>query len=197
MSKRILFLILMLFACASVRAQSQYTAVITFTNIPVTGNAITNNGNYRYWTNVTAAGTILTNLAGLNQSSTNLWQQISANPYALQQVSKTNANTVRLISLQPINIGLLGTYATVTYYTNVGTNSVVIRVPLDVLPAATRTQHMTMLATGLVSSSFSLPTNAPLIANAVTLGPPSGGGVQTVTAPKVFMLLSGTIVNLT
>jgi hypothetical protein len=196
---RIICALLFLASLCGASAQSFYSAVITTTNFAVTGNAVTNNGVYIYFTNVQSATTILTNLAGPNQTSTNIWAQFSLHrPFPGQQVApRTNADTVTLRSGSPILIGILGNWGYVTYYTNSGTNGYDARLPFSVLPLTVQTQQATDIVTGLVNSATLAPTNSQWLGNFVSVGIPFGGGIQQITAPKNFHSVSGTNAGLT
>lgn len=192
MSKVITALIL-LASIAVTSAQSFYTAVIEVTNVTQTGNALTNNGVARIFTNAQSATTILTNLSSAAAASTNIWAQISLNRYVRQNVTpKTNATSVTLYSASPILIGILGTWGYVTYFTNAGVDGYSPRLPFSTLPLADSTNQATDITTGLKYSTHLAETNSQWLGNFLSLGVPFGGIIQTSTTEKVFYKLQGT-----
>lgn len=197
MSKVITALIL-LASIAVTSAQSFYTAVIEVTNVTQTGNALTNNGVARIFTNAQSATTILTNLSSAAAASTNIWAQISLNRYVRQNVTpKTNATSVTLYSASPILIGILGNWGYVTYFTNAGVDGYSPRLPFSTLPLADSTNQATDITTGLKYSTHLAETNSQWLGNFLSLGVPFGGGIQQVVAPKNFYSISGTNGGLT
>jgi hypothetical protein len=195
---RILALLILLASLGAASGQKLYTAVIEVTNVTQAGNALTNNGVYRYATNVQSATTWVTNLTSAAHASTNLWAQISLNRYAGQNVTpKTNATSVTLYSGSPILIGILGNWGYVTYLTNSGTNGYDLRLPFSTLPLTAATNQATDLSTGLVYSAHSPPTNAQFWANVMSRGVPFSGGIEQILAPKNFYSIAGTNAGLT
>jgi hypothetical protein len=99
-------------------------ATVTVTNVPV-GSGTTNlvvNGDYRYWTNAQAAGTILVNPAGTNQAATSLFTQITAFPYANVLATMLSPSQIMLKGMLGSNLTVTttGTWASVTFETNFG-----------------------------------------------------------------------------
>jgi hypothetical protein len=174
------------------RAQSFYYAVVRVTNVTQTGNALTNNGVVRIFTNVQTATTFVTNLTSAAHASTNIWAQIALNRYAGQNVSKTNADTILLQSGSPINLGILGPWGNVTYYTNAGVDGYLLGLPFSRFPIATRTNMASDIVTGLVHAATSVPSAAVALSNHLALGATPGGIIQTAVTEKVFHKLQGT-----
>jgi hypothetical protein len=175
-------------------------ALITVTNVPVTSNTLTINGAVRNWTNFQSSSTFLTNLAGVNQAKTNCYNQIAGNSYQSPSLllHDNGTNSFYLLGIA-LSASQAGNWCSIVLSTNSGdTNLTSLELPFDRLDPTNRTNNASQLVYGEnLYSTNSYATNALAMQNFLSLGVGSGGGVQTVTAPKVFASLSGTVGNFT
>ena len=88
--KRLLFCIWLL--AVSGFAAERITLTITVTNLPVTGNTLTNNGTSRYWTNALSSGTIITNITA--EATNNLIQRATTNLFTALVTYPSSGNLV-------------------------------------------------------------------------------------------------------
>jgi hypothetical protein len=191
----LLFAVLAFFAAIQPAVASEFiTATITITNVPNTGSNITIKASTRYWgTNQTSVN-ILTNLASVNKSATNLFNQIAGNAVlgVIPGWSATNAIVLRGVDL---TVSVSTNWATLTLSTNAGPELYSVMVPFPNLSATNRTNTANFLVDGLnTNATVTFNTNAALLANYVHTG---NGAAQRVTHQVAFDSLSGTNSGLT
>ena len=172
--RRLLTILLLLatVGLAGAAVATNYTTTdITVTNIAVTGDTIVINGVTRTWTNATTSTTVLTNLAGINETATNLWRALSLNrpvsPYLL--VSMTSTNTVRLQGTAAA-VTAAGDWCSIATASQLITNRYGLILPWDTLPAAERTNQASELVYGLANSTNAIPAAASAVSNLVGRG---------------------------
>lgn len=191
MSLRILLALLILGSLAN--AAERVSVTVTVTNPPVTGNGLVINGATRTWTNASSSTTILTNLASVNGSATNLY-----NDYANFRIGGgvdikwIETNQVRFISPfgTPISGSLVGgTWASLVISTQSGPQTFDAAWPMENLVGETnRTNQGSSLVYGLgIYSTNAFPTNATATSNYITKGASAG---QTISAPLTISSLT-------
>lgn len=154
MIRRILILIFILVLIGiTARAQWHAEITVTVTNIPVSGNTLTNGSNVRTWTNASTASTIATNLTSKNHSATNLFNQLSLNPYvglSAVNVKMSGTNAVTLSgesNLVVLSIG--GAWATLSAQYYIKTNRYQVTHPYDSLYDTNRTNQAREMVYGI------------------------------------------------
>jgi hypothetical protein len=177
--------ILFLIVAGVAQAAERITATITVTNTPGTTNSITINSTFRYWTNASTLGTILTNLTGKNAATTNLYNQIASYPYSGGVILRwADTNQIQLIG----NVGgalagsIGGTWATLTLATQSGPQTYTALWPLENMVGATnRTNQASSFVKGLSDySTNAFATNATATSNYITKG---ASPAQTIASP--------------
>lgn len=165
--------------------QERIRLEITITNTPVTSNTLVVNANTRTWTNSSTATTIATNLTSVNASATNLFNQISANPYGSGiQPRWLNTNQIELRG--PIGgalaASLSGTWATLTLVTQAAPATFTALWPLENMDGATnRTNQGSAFVSGLSAySTNAFATNSTALSNHITKG---ASPEQTILSP--------------
>jgi hypothetical protein len=184
-------LIALFLSMLSVSAAERITMTITLTNTPGTTNAITVNGDVRYWTNASASGTILTNLTGKNASTTNLYNQIASFPYAGPLTLRyANTNSITLLSTLggALAGSISGTWATISLSTQSGPQTYTALWPLENMVGATnRTNEGSAFVYGLSTySTQAFATNSTAVSNLVQKG---AGPRQYVLSETLFQTL--------
>lgn len=193
MKKLSIFCGVMLLTVAGAFGADIVTATIAVTNAAGTtnGQTITVNANVRTWTNsvVVPASQILTN-ATAGGSASNLFNQISGNPYSGLSLARsgTNGITLQTVPGGALSVTLSANWGTVTLSTNTLTAATVVRVPVTVEAAAAQTNVASGLvaALNLTAATNSLNPAAP--AMAMLLGTTN---TQTVSGAKSFTNAAG------
>lgn len=183
--KRLIAILALLAAVASVNAVDRITLVVTVTGVPISGNSLTVNSDIRTWGDVNNSATILTNLVGVNESTTNLFNQIASYPYSggtiLQYVS---ANAIRLVGSLGANLSAsqFGSWASLTLSTQSGPSTFTAVYPLENIVGATnRTNEASALVYGLsLFSTQAFATNSASVSNLLQKG---AGPLQIVSGP--------------
>lgn len=176
------------FLSSSAATTDRVVATVTITNVPVSGDTFVLESFTRTWGTSSTATTILTNLAGINEATTNLFDQIAANPYASGSggpvyINNTETNVIRFTGRSGNTLVIDDeTYLSVTYVTNSATVATAVRVPYTAEPTATtRTNIANDLVEYIGIAADSWATNAAALANFLNVGP----GNQDLTAGKV------------
>lgn len=183
---RKLLALLIVLLCAS--SQAQYlVGTLTVTNTPADGNTIVINGITRTAKSaVTTPSTQFLIGANTNVTTTNLYQQIAANPIlgVLENYASSNVLTLRGPTL---NVTFSGTWASIVIVTNVTTNTYVVRVPIEAESLANRTNISSKLVSALDTyPSNTFGVNSPALSNYVGIATPT---TQVITATKVFLAI--------
>ena len=183
-----LILILTLLCAFSANAAQRITATITVTNRAVTGDTLTVNATARYWTNANSRGTILTNLAGKNATTTNLYDPIASYPYSGPIALRYSTTNVILLTASldgALAVTAAGTWATVSLSTQSGPQTYTAIWPLENIVGATnRTNQGSAFVYGLSTySTQAFATNSTAISNLLQKG---AGPLQRVTGPIQF-----------
>jgi len=170
-----LIAILILFCAFSASAAQRITATITATNAAVTGDGLTVNSSFRFFTNANSSSTILTNLVGKNQTATNLYNQIAAYPYTGPiAIRYASTNQIQLIGALDgaLAVSVAGTWATVSLSTQSGPQTYTALWPIENIVAATnRTNQASAFVGGLSTySTNAFATNSTALSNHITKG---------------------------
>lgn len=182
-------ILILTFLCAlTANAAQRITATITVTNAAVTGDTLTVNASARYWTNANSSGTILTNLVGKNETTTNLYNQIASYPYSGPITLRYSTTNVILLTAQldgALAVSAAGTWATVSLSTQSGPQTYTALWPLENMVGATnRTNQGSSFVYGLSTySTQAFATNSTAISNALQKG---AGPLQRVDGPVQF-----------
>lgn len=182
-------ILILTFLCAlTANAAQRITATITVTNRAVTGDTLTVNASARFWTNANSSGTILTNLVGKNETTTNLYNQIASYPYSGPITLRYSTTNVILLTAQldgALAASVAGTWATVTLSTQSGPQTYTALWPLENMVGATnRTNQGSSFVYGLSTySTQAFATNSTAISNALHKG---AGPVQHVVTKVQF-----------
>ena len=187
--KRILLAFALLFGTLTAHAQFRVTATVTVTNSITNGSTFVVNGGTRTWTNAISNSVtqiIISNSPSLTQNATNLFNQISANPYSppiITSVATSNVTMVAQVN-QTLSITAGGTWALVTYATSTVSAAVTVRVPITVESSS----NQTMIASALVSNVFnlSLSTNLVLPSSTAMSNFVNTSTAQSIAGQKTF-----------
>lgn len=107
------------FVKEAVRPDRVIIATLTITNVPNTGTNLTINGTTRYWGDVSNSTTILTNLVGVDQSATNLYDQLRAHPISgLSFVEWVSTSAIQLVGSSSLTVSRSTNWASLTFVTN-------------------------------------------------------------------------------
>ena len=185
--KHLILLILFLGTLTASAAQ-RITATITVTNRAVTGDTLTVNASARFWTNANSSSTILTNLVGKNETTTNLYNQIASYPYSGPITLRYSTTNVILLTAQldgALAASVAGTWATVTLSTQSGPQTYTALWPLENMVGATnRTNQGSSFVKGLSDySTNAFATNATALSNHITKG---ASPQQQIASPMHF-----------
>ena len=190
---RTLLAILLAFGLAVESKAVIVTATITVTNRAYSSNTFTVNARAATWTNVatTPAVSWITTGSSIGETTTNLFNYITANPYTgpFLVVGRSSTNVITLLgSSLTVTIGGVGSsnYAYVSYTTNTSTELSAVQVPFEnVVGATNRTNNAHWLIDALnryvYTNSFN--TNANAMSNYITRG---ASPLQQVSAPVQF-----------
>lgn len=187
--KRLLpFLFLLLATVSQAATTDRITLTVTVTNVPVTGATFVLNATTRTWTNAHSSSTILTNLVGKNNSTTNLANNLAsyppAGPFAFRWL---NTNQFSLIGPLggSVSASAAGTWATLTLSTQSGPSTFTALWPLENIPEATnRTNQASAFVSGLSAySTNAFATNSTAVSNHLQKG---AGPLQRVDGPVYF-----------
>lgn len=183
-----LILIITLLCAFSATAAQRITATITVTNRAVTGDTLTVNASARYWTNANSSSTILTNLVGKNETTTNLYNQIASYPYSGPIALRYSTTNVILLTASldgALAVTAAGTWATVSLSTQSGPQTYTGLWPLENIVGDTnRTNQGSAFVYGLSTySTQAFATNSAAISNALQKG---AGPLQRVVGPVQF-----------
>ena len=173
-----------------VATTERITGVLTVTNPPVTGNALTVNATTRIWTNTSTATTIATNLAGVNQSATNLYNHLAASklPGPIH-VSMIGPDMVRFIANAGDALAITtNSWALIVYTTNTVHPMTAVRTPVS---SELTPEGWTNISSGLVEAidagpTNSISTNAIALAHYVTRGTAQVMGNKVLTNSALF-----------
>lgn len=193
-----LFILVLLLLAPMAQAVDWVRATLTVTNAAnvFNGTNYVVNGTTRSATNTASSGAwFLTNSAN-NALATNIYLQIGLAQIPLITARMTSTNAVQFEG-QPgsaMTLTAVGTWASVSYQTQVVVQMTAVRVPIGGERYETnRTNIASQLTQDLNDYSTNpFATNAHLLANFVSAGVPWGGGVQSVFGPKKFYGFSGT-----
>lgn len=196
---RVLALLLLLSLtaqAASFRVECDF--YITTNNGPVSGATFTLNSQSRMWTNNTLASTnwiITTN--GYGNAATNLYQALISSPMTnVAQVDVLGTNAIRIYGTVDylLTISPSAGWSTNILRTNTLYNSAPVWSPYPTnFTLGFRTNQMLHLASNLAQfSTYSIPTNAALLSNHLSLGIGPSGTTQQVTGPKILNDFQGT-----
>lgn len=185
--KKLLTLALLVAALSTRAADQIITATITVTNAVTTnGMTLTVNGSTRTWTNDTTASpsTLISTNNSIGGSTTNLFNQIAAYPYANSLVLSyvaSNSISLRAQLNGALTISSAGSWATTALSTQTVSTLEVIRVPFSSIPNATnRTNQASLLVTALQDyPTNSISATATALVNFVNLTT-----AQTITGAK-------------
>lgn len=142
--KKLFAIILLVMTCATARTAEQVEVFLTILETPHTGTNITINGVTRTFTNAHSSTTILTNLVaiGINNSATNLYFNLSAYTLSAPQpvIQHIATNKLRFVFAvgYPGVITTIGSWASVTNFTNTITSGLTVRVPKSIESASNR-----------------------------------------------------------
>lgn len=182
-------ILILTFICAfTASAAQRITATITVTNRAVTGDTLTVNASARFWTNANSSGTILTNLVGKNETTTNLYNQIASYPYSGPITLRYSTTNVILLTAQldgSLAVSAAGTWATVSLSTQSGPQTYTALWPLENMVGATnRTNEASAMVSGFSDySTNAFATNSTAISNTLHKG---AGPVQHVVTKVQF-----------
>lgn len=147
--KRFLAFLFLLWTFAGGAADTYVSFTLSITNVPVTSNTITINGNARRWTNATTLNTILTNAAGINQSTTNLFNALGAFPERAVLISWVETNQIHFEGTN-LNLSFATAWAAISSgSTGTLSTSYAFMFPFDRLSATNRTNNASELAYGI------------------------------------------------
>lgn len=192
--KKILSGLLLLFLALGASAQELVTATVTVVDIPNNGDTIVVNGNTRTWTNAPLSSVswipATNSIAG---NTTNLFLHIAATPFTALGLSYAAADAIRLQG-SLVAVSFAGSWATVSYSTQLVTSLIAVRVPVAGIPLAT---NRTFVGVNLLKAINDYATNAfdnnaPALTNYLSLGP----AAQEVVGAKLFQSISGTNTSL-
>lgn len=185
--KKILLLIpllLTLTACASDRI----TATLTITNTPVYGNTLVANAKTLNWTNSTAGAPNTSVLIGasIGASATNLFRQLATYPLTGPvNVGFSSSNVLTFVGQtgQSMAFSMAGTWATLSYSTQVVATMTAVRVPATSEPTqSSATNIFSEVAKAIgTHSTNAFPAGSKAIENIVQTT-----GVQTIGGAKTF-----------
>jgi hypothetical protein len=180
-------------------AIDRITLTITVTNVPVTSNTLVINSSSRYWTNAQSSTTFSTNLVGLGPATTNLFNQIAANPYSGPLILRyVDTNQIRLIGTLggALSASQAGDWASLVLSTQSGPSTFTALYPLENIVGETnRTNQASAFVDGLNAYATNrFNTNATALGNYLSKG---ASPLQTVTGPVQFYNVSGTNSGLT
>jgi hypothetical protein len=175
-------------------AVDRITASISITNAPTTnGMTFVVNGGTRTWTNSVSnpSTQILTNATAAG-SKTNLFNQISANPFLQVTLTDVGSTNFQLVAASGVAITVAPSagYATVTYSTQTVTSLQDLRLPVSGEPsAAVRTNNASD-----VVAAINMTENTNAIAQISTAAGELVGktNIQTITGQKTFSNTNGT-----
>lgn len=178
------YLLLLLTLLFALPAEAQFvTATITITNIPADGNTFVPNSTTLTWKNTvtTPASQILIG-ADTNAVTTNLWQQLIANPANLPGVIITLV-TNNVITLQgpTVTATLSGTWGSIVITSVPTTNGDIPIFPVTSLSPAAALAQMNNVVAGLEVAATASTATAPYLANYLGLST-----AQTVSGAKFF-----------
>lgn len=175
------------------------TALITVTNNPSDGDTFTVNGVVRTWkTTVATPATQISITNTANANATNLFNQITANPYAgpLAPIfTATNAVSLLANNGNALVVTASGTWANITTTTQTVTSLLAVRWPISGEPTASvRTNEASSLIQDLSTySTNSFSSSAIALSNYVALTT-----TQAISGVKVFTGgINGTVGKLT
>lgn len=197
MTRFLTVVFLLLALTLSAADPERVTLTITVTNPPVTGNSLTVNSSTRIATNQTASLFFATN-STVNNSATNLFLHIAANPFGSPRMilQWANTNQIRLIGQigQVITATTNGLWATLTLSTQSGPTTLNAVYPFaNIVGDTNRTNQASQFVSGMSAyATQSFATSAVALANHMTLGVAPGGIIQTAQTAKVFWKLEGT-----
>ncbi len=175
---------LVLFCALTASAAQRITLTITVTNAAVTGNALVVNSASRYFTNANSAGTILTNLVGKNETTTNLYNQIAGFPYAGPlTLQYAGTNSIKLIGTigGALAASSAGNWAVLTLNTQAAGNLYDQQWPIENIPeSSNRIGQASAEVSGASDySTNSFATNSTAMSNFITKG---ASPVQTISS---------------
>lgn len=187
---RIFSILLLCCLTAFAAADERITLTITVTNPPVTGHSLTVVGSTRIWSNLTSSGFILTN-STVNNSATNMFLHIAANPFGSPRLilQWANTNQIRLIGQigQAVTATTNGLWATLTLSTQSGPTTVNAVYPFaNIVGDTNRTNQASKFVLGMSDyATNAFASNSMAMSDFVTKGTPVGGS-QTVTGATAF-----------
>lgn len=177
------FILLVIAPASYAVTTNKITATLTVTNVPVTGYRFEYNSSIRLWTNASTSSTILTNLAGVNQATTNFYNQILAWPISGLTVLQVATNQLKFYGRCDADWTFLATnWASVTYSTNSCEGAWALRLPIEVEEDEVRTNF----SSKVVSLLSNYPTNAIAPSATALSNYLSLSTTQVVTGPKLF-----------
>ncbi len=182
-------LTLLLFCALTASAAQRITLTITVTNAAVTGNTLVVNSASRYFTNANSVGTILTNLVGKNETTTNLYNQIASFPYAGPlTLQYSGTNSIKLVGTLggALAASSAGNWSVLTLSTQTAPATFTQLWPIENIPESSNRigQASAEVSGASTYSTNAIATNSTMGSNFVHKG---AGPVQTV--PSALNLL--------
>lgn len=141
--KRILTLLVFVFALSAQAASDRVTITLTITNLPVAAQTLTVNASTRTWrASPTVPATEITIGADVGAAATNLFRQLASYPLTGPVVlgfSSSNVITIQGQTAQAMSASVSAAYATIAYSTNSVTAMDIVRTVGDQSIAGTKT----------------------------------------------------------
>jgi hypothetical protein len=107
------------FCRGSAAAANYYTVTVTVTNTPTNGMSLSINGTTRLWTNAVPLSPGFIQIGSdANESSTNLFNHTSSNPYTGFSLKYGSTNSIVLSGLNLSSATLSGAWGTIVLGTN-------------------------------------------------------------------------------
>jgi len=169
-------------------AVDRITATLTVTNIAANNDTLTVNASVRTWkTSVGSPSLQIQTTTTTGGTATNLWNHLVSVPFAPFSAliyDFTSTNIIKMLGGvgQALTVTPSGTWASVTYSTQVVSSLSTIRVPGSALPAAIRVSEFSLLTTALNDySTNSFAATAIPLTNFFSKSSVQTGGNKTIT----------------
>lgn len=189
---RLLILLFAALITAGCQAAERVTLTVTLTNAPADADSLTVIGAVRTWKDAVATpATQIATGGDVGSSATNLFNQVAANPisdsYGPLIVQRNGANAVNFIGQvgQAISASISGTWAELSYSTQMVTQLTPVRVPILAEPyAPTRTNVASLIVSNVFNSGLS--TEKILASSSVMDNFVDTSENQTIAGNKTF-----------
>lgn len=186
-----IYLILSLFFCLSASAVNRVTITVTITNTPAAGNTFVPNGSTRTWrSSVTTPSTEIAIGANIGASATNLFRQLAGYPLSgpvTLGFSSSNVVTIQGAAGESMAATASGTWATISYYTNLVSPGLIVRVPITVEPTGSTATNIASL---VVTNIGILSTNPLRMIYGIRLPIPSLGVTNAILFEPGFAAIA-------